>query len=178
MYSHRRNQTHGRSHGKSRRVSQKTDPRKNRARRRNRPTRGFSAMGNRHGKPHQKPYGKPRSGVCFIHECLEPYFSITKSHKEAPRTWRVPRCREAWAHHCKCPGRHAHGTRSKGAVSAKQCLIACSATRKSVGGGVSGECLGGGVWSPDPPPPPLHAPTCTPGSWRPRSARAYSPAAR
>ena len=69
IYSHRRNQTHGRSHGKSRRVSQKTDPRKNRARRRNRPTPGFSAMGNRHGKPQQKPYGKPRSGVCFVHEC-------------------------------------------------------------------------------------------------------------
>ena len=68
MYSHRRNQTHGRSHGKSRRVSQKTDPRKNRARRRNRPTPGFSAMGNRHGKPQQKPYGKPTSGICFVHE--------------------------------------------------------------------------------------------------------------
>ena len=61
----------GRSRGKSRRVSQKTDPRKNRAHRRNRPTPGFSAMRNRNGKPEQKPYGKPRSGICFVHECVD-----------------------------------------------------------------------------------------------------------
>ena len=66
IYSHRRNQTHGRSHGKSRRVSQKTDPRKNRARRRNRPTPGVSAMGKRHGKPPQKPYPGNRGLVSAL----------------------------------------------------------------------------------------------------------------